>query len=420
MKTLLKNARILKRVEEEIFRGEILVDEDRIEYIGEKYEGKVDKEIDCEENLVMPGFKNMHAHSAMVFLRSFADDLSLQDWLFTKVFPYEEKLEPEDIYWLSQLGFLEYLTSGITEAFDMYFYPKEIKRAAEDFGFREKILLMPNTTDRTSSECIKLYRENKSDLVQYRIGLHAEYTASEEELDETKKVIEELKVPFFTHLAETKTEVEGCKERRGGKTLAEFFESRGFFEYGGGAFHCCYMTKKDLEIFKRRGVSVITCPSSNLKLASGIAEIEKMREMGINLAIGTDGAASNNCLDMFREMFLATGLQKVLRKDSAVMPAEEILKMVTSGGARAVYGEETGVLEKGKKADLIMIDLGRPNMKPEHNIVKNLVYAGSKENVKMTMINGKILYFNGEFKTGNSAERIFSECEKITRRIVGE
>lgn len=421
MKTLLTNARILKMTGEPIFNGDLVVNENRIEYVGEAggYKGEVDEKIDCEENLIMPGFKNTHAHSAMVFLRSHADDLKLQDWLFEQVFPYEDLLESNDIYWLSQLAFLEYLTSGITAASDMYFYPEEIKRAAEDFGFRETILLMPDGTEESSEKCVELYKSNNEDsLGRYLIGMHAEYTASEEKLAAVLDVVRRLKAPFYTHLSETEEENEGCKERREGKTPAEFFESKGFFEYGGGLYHCCHVTKKDLEIFKKRNLSVTTCPSSNLKLASGIAEVEKMREMGINLAVGTDGAASNNCLDMFREMFLVTGLQKVKLKDSAAMPAEEVLKMATVGGARAVGLDDVDVLECGKKADLIMIDLKRPNMQPIHDIVKNLVYAGSKENVKMTMIDGKILYRDGEFKTKYTVERIYAECEKITRRII--
>ena len=424
MKTLLKNARILKMTTDPIFIGDCIVDGNKISYLGpsKSYKEKFDRIIDCEKNLLMPSFKNAHAHSAMTFLRSHADDLSLQDWLFDEVFPYEARLTGEDIYWLSMLAFLEYLTSGITAAYDMYFFPPMLKKAAEDFGFRENILLMLSEDSGIGEDTIlDLMKSNSPDaLVNFSFGMHSEYTADEKTLSRAKAFIESNHLPFYTHLSETEREVSECKERRGGQTPAEFFDSEGFWNYGGGAYHCCYMTENDLEIFKKRDLTVVTCPGSNTKLASGVAEIEKMREKSIELAIGTDGPASNNCLDMFREMFLTAGLQKLLRKDPVATPAYEILKMATVGGAHAMGLENADILEEGKLADLILIDLSRPNMRPLQNISKNLVFSGSKENVKMTMINGKILYENGVFSTPISPETIYAKCEEITARIFSE
>lgn len=422
MKTLLKNARILKMTNEPIFIGDIIVEDNKISYIGESknYEEKFDKEIDCEKNLLMPGFKNAHAHSAMTFVRSHADDMSLQDWLFGYIIPREALLTEDDVYWLSQLAFLEYLTSGITAAFDMYYFSEAIARAAEDFGFREQIILSKSYISKLDKErIIELYKQNDPEkLANYSIGLHAEYSATEDEIQTAKELVKELKAPFFTHLAETKKEVEECKERHDGLTPAEFFDKNGFWDFGGGAYHCCYMTKNDLEIFKKRDLTVVTCPGSNTKLASGVPEIETMRENNIEIAIGTDGPASNNCLDMFREMFLVAGLQKLLRKNPAATPAFEILKMATVGSARAMGLNNADTLEVGKFADIIMIDLNRPNMRPINNISKNIVFSGSKDDIKMTMINGKILYENGEFKTKVSAEKIYEKCEGITARIL--
>ncbi len=424
MRILLKNARILKMTSEPIFEGEVVVCDNKIEYVGpaREHKKKFERVIDCEKNLLMPSFKNAHAHSGMTFLRSHADDMNLHDWLFDYVFPYENLLTEDDIYWLSQLAFLEYLTSGITAAADMYFFPEAIAKAAEDFGFRNQIVFfISNISKIDEKKVFKLYGENDPEkLVNFSLGLHSEYTVTDEEIDLMADFIHRLKAPFYTHLAETKQEVEECKERRNGMTPAEFFDSKGLWDYGGGAYHCCYMTENDLEIFKKRDLTVVTCPGSNAKLASGVAEIEKMREMNIEIAIGTDGPASNNCLDMFREMFLVAGLQKLLHKNPAVTPAREILKMATVASARVMGLNNADILEEGKLADIIMIDLYRPNMQPLHDIAKNLVFSGSKDNVKMTMINGKILYENGEFKTSVAASEIYKKCQKITDRIIEE
>ena len=421
MKILFKNARILKMTEEPIFVGDVIVENNKIKYVGpsKKHDEKFDREIDCEKNLLMPGFKNAHAHSAMSFLRSHADDLSLHDWLFNCVFPYEALLTEEDVYWLSQLSFLEYLTSGITAAFDQYYFPKSIAKAAEDFGMRELLLFTQSETSKISREDLgNLYEQNSEDsLVNYCFGFHAEYTVDPTELETIAEFVHKYKAPFYTHLAETAQEVSECKERRDGMTPAEFIDSKGLWDYGGGAYHCCYMTKHDMQIFKDRDLTVVSCPGSNAKLASGIAEIETMRKMSIEMALGTDGPASNNALDMFREMFLVAGLQKLTCKDPVATPAREILKMATIGSAHAMNLKNSDILEEGKFADIIMIDLNRPNMQPINDIANNLVFSGSKENVKMTMINGKILYENGEFHTKYSTKTIYDKVTEIANRI---
>ena len=203
-------------------------------------------------------------------------------------------------------------------------------------------------------------------------------------------------------------------------TPTAYLDSLGMFEYGGGGFHCVHMTEEDLRIFQKRGLSVVTNPGSNTKLASGIAPIRRMMELGINIGIGTDGPASNNCLDMFREMFLTTGLAKLREKDAAVVDAGQVLYMATAGGAKACGLNECDALAEGKLADLIMIDLMQPNMQPLHNIEKNVVYSGSKQNVKMTMVNGKVLYRDGNFYIQESPEIVYENANRIARRILGE
>ncbi|MDE6579226.1 MAG: amidohydrolase family protein, partial [Ruminiclostridium sp.] len=207
-----------------------------------------------------------------------------------------------------------------------------------------------------------------------------------------------------------------CKERHG-KTPTALFEELGMLEYGGGGFHCVYMDDNDLDIFKRHGLWAVTNPGSNTKLASGIAPIDKMQRKGINLAIGTDGPASNNCLDMFREMFLVTGLQKLREKDAAVCDALPVLYMAAKGGALAMGLNDSDCLAEGKNADLIMIDLNQPNMQPLNSIGKNIVYSGSKSNVKMTMVNGKILYEDGQFFIGEKPEDIYRKANEIADRL---
>ncbi len=193
----------------------------------------------------------------------------------------------------------------------------------------------------------------------------------------------------------------------------KMLDSLGMFDYGGGGYHCVYVDEEDMEIFQKRGLSVVTNPGSNAKLASGIAPISEYLARGINVAIGTDGPASNNCLDMFREMFLVTGLAKLREQNAAAVDAWEVLKMATVNGSKAMNLPDTDVLAKGKAADMIMIDLHQPNMQPINNIAKNIVYSGSKQNVKMTMIQGEILYENGQFSKAYDVEEIYRKANEI-------
>ncbi len=432
MKTRLYNARILTMEEErEVFRGEVWVEDDRIVRVAEADEsGRMspegnpggmhwDREIDCKADLLMPGFKDAHTHSAMTFLRSYADDVPLQEWLENKVFPMEEKLTGEDIYHLTRLAVLEYLTSGITSIFEMYLAPDAAARACADMGMR--CVLTSGLNNFTSS--VKQQEEeylrwnSESPLIRYRLGFHSEYTCSRELLRELAKLANRRREPVYTHLAETEREVEACKGRYG-MTPAVFLDSLGMFEYGGGGYHCVHMSEADMEVFSRHGMYAVTNPASNLKLASGIAPVAEFVRRGIPVAIGTDGPASNNCLDMFREMYLVSALSKVREGDAASLDAMETLRMATVRGAGAMGLSEADILAEGKLADIILLDLRQPNMQPIHNIPKNLVYSGSKSNVRMTMINGGIRYLDGCFSVGEGAEDIYARCERIVERII--
>ena len=424
MKTLFKNAQILTMIDDKIIKADLVVEDNLIAYIGKDSSSfaPFDKVIDCHNNLLMPGFKNAHAHSAMVFLRGKADDVTLQDWLFKIVFPREEHLQPMDIYHLNKVAYLEYISSGITACFDHYFYPLEGAKAAEEMGMRT-LLLATYDEKYMRGEGLKnnyhRYNDNQDGLVKYAIGFHAEYTTDEELLQGTKEVINDLKCPFFTHIAETKKEVAECIDRHG-VTPAKFLYDEGLFKYGGGGFHCIYLTDEEVKIFKENNLTVVSCPGSNAKLASGIAPLTYYFNEGINIALGTDGPASNNSLDMFKEMYMAATLQKIINNDARSIPAFEILKMATVNGAKIMGLDNADVLAVNKYADIIMIDLQKPNMQPVNNIVTNLVYAGSKDNVILTMINGKILYQNGQYFLKETPEEIYKKAEEITLRLEKE
>lgn len=431
MNVRLYNARILTMEKDRpVFRGEVWVKDDRIAYVAEEdglrthRDSSVprilwDMEIDCRDDLLMPGFKDAHTHSAMTFLRSYADDVPLQQWLKEKVFPMEEKLTGEDIYHLTRLAVLEYLTSGITSIFEMYLTPDTIAEACTDMGMR--CVLTSGLNDFTSSiekmeeEYLRWNRRNS--LISYQLGFHAEYTCSRELISQVARLAQKYHAPVYTHLAETEREVEECRTKYG-MTPPVFLDTMGIFEFGGGGYHCVHMSDADLEIFRRRKLYAITNPASNMKLASGIAPVAELVKRKIPVAIGTDGPASNNCLDMFREMFLVAGLSKLREGDAAGLDAVEVLRMATVNGAKAMRLSGADTLAKGKLADIILIDLHQPNMQPVHNIPKNLVYSGSKANVLMTMINGRILYRNGEFDIGESVESIYGKCNEIVKRII--
>lgn len=414
----------------DIFKGEVWIKNEKIVYVPDEEElaqeckeddfPKItwDQEIDCEGNLLMPGFKNAHTHSAMTLMRSLADDMPLDKWLNEKIFPLEANLTEEDVYQFAKLAILEYLSSGITSIFDMYLFPDATAKACMEMGMRCVLVSGLNDFVFTIDEIEEKYLKwnQKKSLISYKLGCHAEYTCSKELLSKLSGLAHKYRAPVYMHMSETSKEVRDCVNKYG-MTPAVFMDSLGMFDFGGGAYHCVHFTSEDMDVFRRRRLHVITNPGSNAKLASGVAPIKDFLDKKIPVSIGTDGAASNNCLDMFREMFLVAGLSNLREMDAASLDAMEILQMATVNGAKAMELNKADVLAKGKLADIIMIDLQQPNMQPIHNMAKNIVYSGSKTNVKMTMINGKILYQNGEYFVGETPKEIYQACEKIAKRI---
>jgi 5-methylthioadenosine/S-adenosylhomocysteine deaminase len=300
----------------------------------------------------------------------------------------------------------------------MYFHKEDNARAAVETGFRHVFCGAANDFG-GFDDLERFYNELNSydPLISFIYGFHAEYTTCEDNLKFMSELAHKYKAPVFAHISETAEEVAGCKERYG-VTPAVLFEKLGIYDFGGGGFHCVWFSDEDMEIFKKRGLWSVFNACSNLKLASGITPVYKFIEKDMNIAVGTDGAGSNNALSMFREMYLDTVLSNVETKNAAAVEPFKILKAATSGGALCMGLNDCDVLSAGKKADIIMIDMHQPNMQPENNIVKNIVYSGSKKNVKMTMIGGKILYAEGRYNIGESPERIYENCNRIAERIL--
>ena len=403
-----------------ITEDEVWVDGGSIVHVGPAPEAlpEFQRQIDLKGDLLIPGFKDAHTHTAMTFLRSLADDMPLDKWLSEQVWPNEAKLTGEAVYCFTRLGILEYLSGGITSAFDMYVKNDSYAQACIDSGFRTVICSGLNNFDADPENIEREYLKfnHLHELVSYALGIHAEYTTCMERMEYMASLAEKYQAPCYMHCAETKNEVEGCIERYG-LTPPQLLDRVGLFRYGGGGFHCTWMSEEDVSLFARKGLWAVTNPASNLKLASGIAPIARMQRAGVKLAIGTDGAGSNNALDMFREMYLVTALQKYAENDASACPADRVLEMACVGGARAMGLDCCDDIAPGKKADLAVIDLHRPNMQPLNNIGKNLVYAGSKENVRLTMVNGRILYENGEFFIGEEPERIYAQANDFMRRL---
>ena len=414
------NAQILTMESDSIITGELWTNGDSISYIGPAQvhsDIEFDREIDCKGNLLMPGLKNAHTHSAMTFSRSLADNYCLDDWLHKAIFPREAKLTPEHVYWFSKLAYAEYLAGGVTACFDMYFHKDRNAEAAVETGFRHVFCGAAN--DYGGMEELEDYyvRLNSYDpLISFVYGFHAEYTTCEDNLKFISDLAHKYEAPVYAHISETKNEVLGCIERYGISPV-KLFDKMGIYDFGGGGFHCVWFDDEDMEIYKNRGLYAVFNGCSNLKLASGIAKVYKFIDKGINIAIGTDGAGSNNALNMFREMFLASTLSNLEVDGGAFVSPYEILKAATVGGAHAMGLDSCDILAPGKKADICMIDMQHPTMNPVNNTISNIVYSGHPGIVKLTMVAGKVLYEDGKYLTIDLDE-VLSESNKLLKEIL--
>ncbi|MCQ2503930.1 MAG: amidohydrolase [Saccharofermentans sp.] len=416
MRTRYYNAKILTGEDRNIKEGEMWVRDDKIEAVvfdSKASEEKFDQEVDLEGNLLMPSLKDAHTHTAMTFARSLADEYELNDWLFKAIFPREAKLTAEQVYWFTLLGFAENIKSGTTACFDMYMFPESVAKAAVDCGIRNVFCGSPNDFGGMDLLEERYLKFNEYDpLVSFMMGFHAEYTTNKDNLQIISDLAHKYKAPIYTHISETKSEVEGCIERYG-KTPAVLLDEMGMFDFGGGGFHCVHFSDEDIEVFKKRGLYTVFNACSNLKLSSGIAPVKKYIDSGLKIAIGTDGAGSNNSLDMFREMYLDAVLSNVRDDKNGLIDPFDILSAGMTGGARCMGLYNSDMLAAGKNADFIVLDMKHPNMNPMNNIVSNIVYAASPVNVLMTVCAGKVLYDHGELKTID-----IDEVNKMCNRLV--
>ncbi|NLC17393.1 MAG: amidohydrolase [Clostridiales bacterium] len=423
MNIRLYNAYILNQDFDIIF-GEVHISNGKIAHIGDNSKTSLawDRNIDMNNGLVLHGFSNCHTHSPMTLLRSYSDDLALDEWLNKAIFPIEAHMTAEDCYYGTLLAILEYLSSGIIAIGDMYFHQDSIIRACMDSGFKivgiGSATDINGDTDRQLEALEQNYQKynSYSPLCAYKLGFHAQYTASDNLIKGIAQLARKYQDQVCAHLSETRAEVQSCFARHG-MTPPQYLVNSGVFDFGGSAYHCVHLEDKDIELLKQKNVTVITNPSSNLKLASGIADIENYAKKGLKIAIGTDGAASNNSLDMLKEIYLTAVLSKVKNYNPAALTAKDILKMAITNGAQAL-GISSGALKEGNDADITAISFDLPNMQPVNNIINNVVYSSASKNIILTMVKGKILYEKGEFNIGISADEIYKYCNKAIKRLI--
>ncbi len=432
MRLLLKNCDILAtgdRGFEYVKRGFLGIDGDTIDYVGEKRpERAYDSERDMAGTMVMPGLVNAHTHSAMTLLRGVGSDLPLQSWLYDKIFPVEDRLTPELIRAGTELAILEMLSTGTVSFSDMYMAPEEAVNAVLEAGMKANISrpvqcfdptepVEENFRVRESVELFDKYHNAGDGRVKIDFCVHGEYTCTAPVVEYYSGIARGRRGNMHVHMSETKSEHDECVKKYG-LTPAAWFEKLGAFDSRAFAAHCVWVTEGDMEIMKNRGVSAVHCPSSNLKLGSGFAPVQKMLDMGLNVALGTDGAASNNNLNMFEELHLASVVHNGFMRDPTVMRPEETIRMATVNGARLQGREDTGEARVGKKADLIALDLTGPHMRPNLDPLALIAYSAQGSDVVMTMVDGRILYDRGEFLTVD-AERVYRDAEQAAERLYG-
>jgi 5-methylthioadenosine/S-adenosylhomocysteine deaminase len=385
-----------------------------------------DQIIDAAGKVLMPGLVNAHTHAAMTLLRSYADDLPLMDWLQNKIWPVEDKLTGEDIYWGTMLANLEMIKSGTTTFADMYFFMPDVAKAVDESGMRALLsrgmLGVAPTADQAIAESrafIQEWHRQAGGRITVQLGPHAPYTCPPDYLRKVLAMAAEYKVGIHTHLAETRQEVENCLKDYG-KTPIKLMDELGLFEHQVLAAHCVHLSDEEIDILAEKKVGVAHNPGSNMKLASGVAPVTRLLEKGATVGLGTDGTASNNNLDMIEEIRLATLLQKVSTEKPTVIPALQALELATIGGAKAVgLHEHIGSITKGKKADLIILNLHAPHLTPRHDIVSLLTYAASAADVETVIIDGKVLMQDRKMLYLDE-EKVMWHAQKCAERLTGK
>lgn len=411
-----------------LFDGFVGIKGKEIAYLSEEMpEEGAKRTIWGRNKLLMPGLINAHGHTPMTLLRGYADDYNLHDWLNNYIFPVEAQFTPEDIKVGAKLGYMESLAAGITSITDMYKSLPAMYEAAVETGVRTNLchdIVAFSEDEHDFGKNIAVVEtarllEHQADTdgrVQIDAGIHAPYTSQPRDWEALAQFAGEKGLRIQLHLAETRGEREECLKQYG-KSPTELFYDAGVFQNPVTAAHCVWVDERDMELLKECGVSVAHNPVSNLKLASGIAPVMKMMEKGINIALGSDGASSNNSLDMFEEIKLAALLHKGTSYDPTAVCASEALKMATVNGAAAQgRGGRIGRIKEGYEADIILLDTDQPHMLPLHHPVSTVVYCGRGSDVTLTMVQGHILYQEGRFLTIDQ-ERVYWDVKKFAKRV---
>lgn len=403
--TMNKESRVLKNFS-------MAIDDGRIIEIGHDIRRDADFVLDARNKIVLPGLINAHTHLAMTLFRGIADDLPLMKWLTEVIWPIEDKLEAEHVYAGSLLGSLEMISTGTTCFNDMYFYMDEVARSVKEAGIRA-VLSYPiislgddDVAKRLVSKAdkgVKKYNREKG-VIKAFFGPHAPYTCSKELLLKVKELADKRGTGMHIHVSETKDEVANSK-RDVGMPPFKYLDSIGFLDSNVVAAHAVWVSKGEMSILKKKKVKIVHNPVCNMKLASGIASIPEFLKQGITVALGTDGAASNNTLDMFETMKVCALLHKIGTMNPSTLPAYEVLELATIKGARALgLDKEIGSLEVGKKADLILVDYLKPNLTPLNNPASHLVYSARGCDVDTVIVDGRIIMENRAFRTLDKKE----------------
>jgi 5-methylthioadenosine/S-adenosylhomocysteine deaminase len=430
MKLLLINAEVLTINEEnEVLKNSCVgISEGKIDYLGEyskELSEKYNRVVDLKGKLIMPGLVNGHGHAAMTMFRNYADDLKLMDWLFNKIFPLEDKLNDEIVYWGTKLAILEMIKSGTTTYTDMYFFMNSTAKAVSESGIRACLSRgLVGDTDNVEvsdkfKEALDLYKEynnSSNGRIKVNLGPHSVFTCSLPYLKGVVSKSEELNIPIQIHLSETRDEVDNCYKKYGVSPV-KLLEDIGMLSSSTIAAHCVVLDDEDINILSKHKVNVVHNPGSNLKLASGISPVCKMRSKGINVCLGTDGAASNNNLDMFEEIRTATYIQKVFTNDPTALAVDEVLKMATVNGAAALGFDKLGAVKLGMKADLVILNTEKPYYYPKYNTKAAIVYSGNSSDVEMVIIDGKLIMENNNILTMDE-EKILYETQRLSKILI--
>ncbi len=402
--------------------------DDRIIYIGKDTPMEDFGEIYSGKNrLLIPGFYNAHAHSPMALMRGYGENLALMDWLNTRIFPFEDRLNSNAVYWGTLLCMAESLRYGIISSSDMYYFIPDMVKAVADSGAKANIsravanpmgvdiTKLPSMTE--ARDAITQFNGIENGRIIIDASIHAEYTSNEETVRCVADLAKEMDVRMHVHLSETKSEHEECKARHGGMSPAQYFNQCGIFDVPAIAAHCVWCEGEDFNILKEKGVTVASNPVSNLKLASGICNVTEMLKWEIPVALGTDSVASNNNLSFFEEMKTFAILAKVREQNPTVITPKQALEAATINGALAQGRYDCGTIKEGNKADLLVLRTDTANMHPVHNMLNNIVYSATDGDIVMTMADGKVLYKDGEYTTIDIEKTIF-ETEAATAAIL--